>query len=76
MQSPNGRSHEKPSQRKAEWGKKAGTNAGTRFPRASYFEKTPNVFQKHGGACAAWYPEYKRYKNRMESRTTEKVARN
>jgi hypothetical protein len=35
----NGHLHEKPSQRKAEWGKNAGTNPGTRFPRASYFEK-------------------------------------
>ncbi len=41
--------HEKPLERKAEWGKNAGTNPGTRFPRASYFEKTHNVCQKHGG---------------------------
>jgi hypothetical protein len=52
--------HEKPLQRKAERGKNAGTNPGTRFPRASYFEKTRNVFQKHGGACTTWYPEYER----------------
>jgi hypothetical protein len=59
-QSFNGHLHKKPSERKVEWGKNAGTNPCTRFPRASYFKKTCNVFQKHGGACAMWYPKYKR----------------
>ncbi len=59
----NGRLHKKPSQRKAERGKNDGTNPGTRFPQASYFKKTPNVCQKHGGACTTWYLEYKRYGN-------------
>jgi hypothetical protein len=35
---------------KAEWGKNAGTNSCTRFPRASYFKKTHHVCQKYGGA--------------------------
>jgi hypothetical protein len=49
---------------KVERGKKAaGTNSCTRFPRASYFEKMRIVCQKYGGACTAWYSEYKRYKN-------------
>ncbi len=39
MPSSNGRLHKKPSQRKAERGKNAGTYPGTRFPRASYFKK-------------------------------------
>ena len=43
--------HKKPSQRKAERGKNAGTNSSTRFPRASYFEKMRKVCQKYGGAC-------------------------
>ncbi len=62
-QSSNGHLHEKPLERKAEQGKNAGTNPGTRFPRASYFKKTHKVCQKHGGACTMWYPEYKRYEN-------------
>ena len=57
----NGRLHEKPLQRNADRGKNAGTYPGTRFPWASYFEKMRNVFQKHGGACTTWHPEYKRY---------------
>ncbi len=56
----NGHLHKKPLQRKAEWGNNDGTYPGTRFPWASYFEKTRNVFQKHGGACAMWYPECKK----------------
>jgi hypothetical protein len=59
----NGRLREKPLQRKAEWGKNASTYPGTRFPQASYFEKTPDVFQKHGGACTTWNPKCKRYGN-------------
>ncbi len=51
LQSPNGCLHEKPSERKAEWGKNAGTNFGTRFPRVSYFKKMRNVCQKYGGTC-------------------------
>ncbi len=52
---------------KAEWGENAGTNSCTRFPRASYFEKTRNVCQKYGGTCTTWYLEYKRYKNEMRN---------
>ncbi len=63
LQSPNGHLHKKSSERKAERGKNAGTNLGTRFPRASFFEKMPKVCQKHGGACTTWYPEYERYEN-------------
>ncbi len=65
--SPNGRSHKKPLESKAEQGKNAGTYFGTRFPQASYFEKMRNVCQKHGGVCTTWYPEYKRYKNGMRN---------
>ncbi len=75
----NGHSHEKPSQRKAERGKNAGTYPGTRFPRASYFEKMRNVFQKHGGACTTWYPEYETYENGIRNRSPaqpKKVQRN
>jgi hypothetical protein len=50
-QSSNGHLHKKPLERKAEWGENASTNPGTRFPQASYFEKTRTVCQKHGGAC-------------------------
>ncbi len=53
--------------KKAEWGKNAGTNSGTRFPQASYFEKMLNVCQKYGGACTTWYPEYERYKNKIRN---------
>ncbi len=60
---PNGHSHKKPLERKAERGKNAGTNLGTRFPRVSYFKKMRKVCQKHGGACTTWYLEYKRYEN-------------
>ncbi len=67
LQSSNGHSHEKPLERKAERGKNADTNPGTRFPRASYFKKMSNVCQKHRSACTAWYPEYKRYKNGMRN---------
>jgi hypothetical protein len=63
----NGCLHEKPPQRKAERGKNADTYPGTRFPRASYFEKRCNVFQKHGGTCTTWYPENKRYENRIRN---------
>ncbi len=59
----NRHSHKKPSERKAERGKNAGTNPGTRFPWASYFDKTCNVCQKHGSACTTWYPGYKTYGN-------------
>ena len=55
-------------QQKAEWGKNAGTNSGTRFPEASYFEKMHNVCQKYGGKCTTWYLEYKRYKNGKRNR--------
>jgi hypothetical protein len=37
---------EKPSQRKANRGEKAGISSCTRYPRASYFEKARNVCQK------------------------------
>ncbi len=40
--------------KKVERGKNAGTNPGTRFPRASYFEKMRKVCQKYGGACTTW----------------------
>jgi hypothetical protein len=52
---------------KAERGKNAGTNSGTRFPQASYFEKMHNVSQKYGGAGTTWYLEYKRYKNEIKN---------
>jgi hypothetical protein len=51
LHSPNKHLHEKPLQRKAEWGKKAGTSSGTGYPQASYFEKVHNVCQKFGGTC-------------------------
>jgi hypothetical protein len=54
---------------KAEWGENAGTNFCTRFPRASYFEKTRSVCQKYGGACTTWHSEYERYKNKMRNRS-------
>jgi hypothetical protein len=63
----NGRLLEKPFQRKGEQGKNAGIDLGARFPRASYFEKARNVCQKHGGSCMMWYPEYKRYSNRIRN---------
>ncbi len=65
--------------KKAERGKKAGTNSCTRFPRASYFQKTRNVCQKYGGACTMWYSEYDWYKNGMRNRIPaqpRKVQRN
>jgi hypothetical protein len=43
---PNGRLLEKPLQRKAKWGEKAGTSLCTMYPQASYFEKARNVCQK------------------------------
>ena len=67
LQSSNGHWHKKPSERKAERGKNAGTDLGARFPRASYFEKMRNVCQKHGGACTTWYPEYKRNGNGIKN---------
>jgi hypothetical protein len=63
LRSFNRDSHEQPPERKAERGKNAGTNPGTRFPRASYFKKMCNVCQKHGGTCTTWYLEYKTYGN-------------
>ncbi len=47
--------------RKAERGKKTGTNSCTRFPRASCFKKTCHVCQKYWGACTTWYSENQRY---------------
>ncbi len=78
MQSPKGRLHEKPLERKAERGKNAGTNFGTRFPWTSYFEKMRNVCQKYGGACTTYYLEYKRYKRdeELESHAAKKSAKN
>ncbi len=65
---------------KAGWGENAdGTNSCTRFPRASYFEKTRNVCQIYRGACTTWYSEYKRYKNGMRNQSPaqpRKVQRN
>ncbi len=64
---------------KVEWGKNAGTNSSTRFPRASFFEKTHNVCQKYGGACMTWYLEYERYKNGIRNQIPaqpRKVQRN
>ncbi len=40
--------------KKAERGKNAGTNSGTRPPQASYFEKMHKMCQKYGGACTTW----------------------
>ncbi len=76
-QSPNRCSHEKPSARKVERGKNAGTNFGTRFPQVSYFEKMHNMCQKHGGACTTQYLEYKRQKwdEKLESRADKKGAK-
>jgi hypothetical protein len=48
-------------QQKAERGNNAGTNACTRFPRASCLQKTHHVCQKYGGACTMWYSENQRY---------------
>jgi hypothetical protein len=48
-------------QRKAGWGKKAGTNSCTRFQQVSCFKKARHVCQKYGGACTTWYLEYNRY---------------
>ncbi len=66
-------------QQKAERGKNASTNSCTRFPRASYIEKTCDVCKKYGDACTTWYLEYKRYKNGMRNQIPvqpRKVQRN
>jgi hypothetical protein len=47
--------------RKAERGKKISTSSCTRFPQASYFDKTCHVCQKYGGACTTWYSENQRF---------------
>ncbi len=65
--------------KKGRMGKECRYLSGTRFPRASYFEKMRNVCQKHGGACMTWYPEYKRYENRIKNQSPvqpRKVQRN
>ncbi len=77
-QSPNGRLHKKPLANGGT-GKECGTNSSTRFPRASYFEKTRNVCQKYGGACTTWYSKYERYKIGMRNQIPaqpRKVQRN
>jgi hypothetical protein len=45
--------------RKAEQGKKTGSNSNTRFPQASCFEKTRHVCKKYGGGCMKL--KYQRY---------------
>ncbi len=40
--------------KKAEQGKNAGTNSGTRFPQASCFGKMRKVCKEYGGACTTW----------------------
>jgi hypothetical protein len=69
-----GMTHDRPTdvrmrnlQQMAERGKNSGTNSSTRFPRASYFEKTRNVCQKYGCTCTTWYSKYERYKNGMRN---------
>jgi hypothetical protein len=77
-QSPNGRLDKKPLERKAEWEQNAGTNYGTRFPRASYFEKMGNMCKETWGrmynVVSGVQKVYKRDK-KLESHTTKKGAK-